>query len=144
RVEAGHAPSAQVGRMDVTGTFADWLGPKRDERVVVVTCGRNVQAGRVHRCLDSLAAQRGAPWGAVVVDDASDNGAHEVLSRAVSALAPRVTYLRRRRRAGLLANTALAVREICTNSDSAIVLLDLDDALGTTDALETIAAAHAS
>ena len=131
--------------MDVTGTFADWLGPHRDEGVVVVICGRNVPPGRIHRCLDSLAAQRGTAWGAVVVDDASDDGAPEVLSRALRALGPaRHVTCGAGAALGFIANTVLAVREVCTNPDSAIVLLDLDDALGASDALATVASVHAS
>ena len=144
RVEAGQAPPRQAGRMEVVGSFDDWLGPKRDEPIVVVIGGRNVPPGRIHRCLDSLAAQRDVVCGAVIIDDASTNGADEVLHRAAAALGPRVTYVRRRRRAGLLANTAMAVRDICSRRDSIIVLVDLDDALGPRDALATVQAAHAA
>ncbi|XXY48849.1 glycosyltransferase [Sorangium sp. So ce269] len=143
RMEAGYAPIRQTGRMELVGSLSDWLGPKRDEPMVIVICGRNVPPGRIHRCLDSLAAQRGVAWGAIVIDDASDSGADEVLRRAATALGARATYLRRRQRAGLMANTTLAVRELCSNPDSVIVLLDLDDALGASDALATVQAAHA-
>ncbi|KYG04946.1 hypothetical protein BE21_43800 [Sorangium cellulosum] len=144
RMEAGYAPLRQTGRMELVGSFSDWLGPKRDEPMVIVICGRNVPPGRIHRCLDSLAAQRDVSWGAILIDDASDSGADEVLRRAATTLGARATYLRRRRRAGLMANTTLAIRELCSNPDSVIVLLDLDDALGASDALATVRAAHAS
>jgi hypothetical protein len=90
-----------------------------------------------------LTAQRDVTWGAVVVDDASDEGAAEVLRRAVATLGTRATFVRQRRRVGLLANTALAVRGVCDDRESIVVLLDLDDALGAADALATVARAHA-
>ena len=77
RVEASCVPAAQVGQPLVCGPLCDWLGPVRREPVVVVVCGRNVPAGRIRRCFDSLLAQVNCEWGAVVFDDASENGASD-------------------------------------------------------------------
>ncbi|MBM4345175.1 MAG: glycosyltransferase [Deltaproteobacteria bacterium] len=142
RVEAGVAPLAQVGQPLVCGPLADWLGPVREEPVVVVVCGRNVAPGRIRRCLDSLTAQAGCDWGAVVIDDASDNGAADLVVSETARLQSRATVVRQRRRLGLLANTHLAIRHLIRHSDAVVVLLDLDDALGSSDALATVARMH--
>ena len=55
----------------------------------------------------------------------------------------RATVIRQRRRQGLLANTHLAIRQLVRSHDVVVVLLDLDDALGTSDTLATVARWHA-
>ncbi len=115
----------------------------RDESMVLVVCGRNVGAGRIRRCLDSLAAQTFQAWGAIVIDDASDDGSDDTLKRECVRFGDRVTFVRRRRRVGLLANTHHAVRNLVARPEAAIVLVDLDDALGSTKALERVAEEHA-
>ena len=93
--ERGHVPAIQLERVELTGSISDWAGPKRYEPFVLVICARNVEPGRFKRCraqplftnpvrirvigrfkrcFESLIAQRGVDWGAVVVDDASANG----------------------------------------------------------------------
>ena len=142
RMEANHAPALQGGRPLVAGTLAEWLGPKRYEAMVVVVCGRNVRPGAVERCFSSLRAQSNQNWGAIVIDDASDEPCRESIQRECVSLGSRVTFLCRNQRAGLLANTALAVRELVHSADATIVLLDLDDALAAPDALAIVAAAY--
>ncbi len=142
RVEAGFVPDGQRGQPLLTGPGTDWLGPVRREDLVVVVCGRNVPPGRVRRCFDSLAAQQGAAWAAIVVDDASDDGCAETVTAACTRFGDRVTYVRQRERQGLLANTALAISRLCANPDAVIALLDLDDALGTANALAEVALRH--
>lgn len=142
RVEANHAPALQAGRPAIHGALRAWMGPKRREELVIVGCGRNVGPGRLRRCFESLATQRYRDWGAVLVDDASDDGSDELLQRYVSSAADRMTLVRRRERAGLLANTHLAVHDLIEDPESVVVLLDLDDALGRTDALEEVLRLH--
>ena len=69
-VERGHMPEVQLDNVELRGTREDWTGPKRHEPFVFIICGRNVRPGRFRRCVESLLAQEGADWGAVVVDDA--------------------------------------------------------------------------
>jgi peptidoglycan/xylan/chitin deacetylase (PgdA/CDA1 family) len=129
RAEANHAPEIQTEHADLRGSLASWCGPARDEAMVVVVMGRNVSPGRVRRCVESLQAQTRNEWGAIFVDDASDNGMRDLLADASRELAERVTIVTRRRRAGLLSNLVLAVRHFITRPDAIVVLLDLDDAL---------------
>jgi glycosyltransferase involved in cell wall biosynthesis/peptidoglycan/xylan/chitin deacetylase (PgdA/CDA1 family) len=143
RVEACQAPNLQNGRPLVAGTLTEWLEPKRHESMVVIICGRNVRPGRVERCFTSLRIQSDQNWGAIVMDDASDEPWREAIRRACLPLGDRVTLIRRNKRVGLLANTTLAVRELVQSTDSIIVLLDLDDALADPQALSIVAATHA-
>jgi glycosyltransferase involved in cell wall biosynthesis/SAM-dependent methyltransferase/peptidoglycan/xylan/chitin deacetylase (PgdA/CDA1 family) len=144
RVESGYPPAFQRNQPLIQGTLQDWLEPKRKERLVVVICGRNVRTGAIDRCIASLLEQTYTEWGVILIDDASDDGSEEVLARARTQLGDRATFIRRRRRMGLLANTALAIRDLVSHPDTVIALLDLDDALADQDALRTIANHHRS
>ena len=139
RIEHGAVPRIQTGKVDWTGGLADWMGPSRKEPFVFVVSGRNVPAGRFRRCLESMARQKGARWGAVIFDDASDPMFAEHFEIACEPLGERCTVIRNRRRHGLLANMVTAIGTICTNSESIIVTLDADDALIGDRVLERLA-----
>ena len=139
----GARPAQQVGSVELVGGPLGWVPRVRSEPLVFVITGRNVPPGRMRRCLDSLVAQRGADWGAVIVDDGSDELSCRYLQFWAEAWRDRVTLIQPRERRGQLANTALAVRHICTDPDTVIVTLDLDDALigaDVADALERVGA----
>ena len=129
RIEHGVVPSVQKGKVEWTGSIADWMEPLRREPFVFVVSGRNVPAGRLRRCIDSMARQQGPRWGAVVFDDASDPMFAEHFEIAWGALGERCTIVRNRRRRGLLANMVTAIRMMCADPASVIVTLDADDAL---------------
>ena len=129
RIEHGVVASVQKGQVDWSGGLADWMGPARREPFVFVVSGRNVPPGRLRRCVESIARQKGPKWGAVFFDDASDPRIAEHFEIACALLGPRCTVVRNRDRRGLLANTVTAVRMICTDPESVIVTLDADDAL---------------
>lgn len=139
RVEAGHVPPVQRGSVDLAGGLDEWLGPAREEEIVVIACGRNVPTGRVARFREALAAQTGCSFGLVVVEDGGSRTSAEVvrsqLGRWLNA-----TILTLRERRGALANIVWALRHICRNPRSAIVLVDLDDALLGLGALARVAA----
>jgi broad specificity phosphatase PhoE/glycosyltransferase involved in cell wall biosynthesis len=141
-VEKGARPAQQVGSVDLVGGPLAWVPRVRREPLVFVITGRNVPPGRMRRCLDSLVAQRGTHWGAVIVDDGSDELSCCYLQLWAEAWRDRVTLIQPRERRGQLANTALAVRHICTDPDTVIVTLDLDDALIGADVAERVLAAH--
>ena len=142
RIEHGVRPPVQNGEVEWTGTIADWMLPRRDEPFVFVVSGRNVPAGRLRRCIASLARQKGKPWGAVVFDDASAPMFAEHFETAWRGLAQRCTIVRNRRRRGLLANMVTAIRAICAKPDTVIVTLDADDALIGDDVLLRLAAEY--
>ena len=139
RIEHGVLPRIQWGKVNWTGDLADWMGPARHEPFVFVVSGRNVPPGRFRRCIESMARQTGAQWGAVLFDDASDTRIAEHFEIACASLGARCTVVRNRRRCGLLANVVTAVRTICTDPESIIVTLDADDALIGDRVLERLA-----
>jgi broad specificity phosphatase PhoE/glycosyltransferase involved in cell wall biosynthesis len=141
-VEKGQLPEEQVGHVDLVGGPLLWVPDERSEPLVFVITGRNVPPGRALRCLTSLAAQSRTDWGAVIVDDGSSEWSREHLRLSVAPLKDRVTLLQPRERRGQLANTALAIRHVCTDPDSVIVTLDLDDALLGPGVADRILAEH--
>ena len=141
-VERGHVPPAQLGNMDLTGSASDWAGPKRNEPFVFVICGRNVDPGRFKRCFNSLAAQRGDDWGAVIVDDASTNGFRDYARILTAGYTDRITLVRNAKRRGALYNTWNAVTRICANPETVVITLDADDALIGPDVLNRVRAEY--
>lgn len=143
RIEHGFLPMVQTGHINWIGELGEWLGPPRREPFVFVVCGRNVAAGRLRRCLDSMRQQRGPRWGAVVIDDASDPALGDHFEIECASLGCRCTVIRNRVRRGLLANMKMAIGTICTEPESVIVTLDADDALIGDRVLERLAAEYA-
>ena len=142
RIEHGVVPSVQEGQVEWTGGLADWMGPERREPFVFVVSGRNVAPGRLRRCIESMARQKGPRWGGVLFDDASEPKIAEHFEIACTSLGARCTVVRNRRRRGLLANMVTAVRMICTDPETVIVTLDADDALIGDRVLERLAAEY--
>ena len=137
-VERGHVMEKQLGRVDLVGSAEDWAGPHRSEPYVFVVCGRNTAHGRFKRCVQSMVAQRGAKWGAVVIDDASANGLADYAEMLLADYADRVTLIRNERRRGTLRNTWNAVTQVCIDPETVIITLDADDALAGSHVLERI------
>ena len=141
--ERGHVPDIQTDRVDLAGAPEDWRGPKRGEPFVFVICGRNVAASKLKNCIESLLAQERGDWGAVIIDDASENGMGEYAELLTASVAGRVTLIRNRRRRGSLFNTRRAITEFCANPESVIITLDADDALIGRRALDRVASEYA-
>ena len=129
RIEHGMIPFVQHGEVDWVGTITDWMGPSRREPFIFVVSGRNVPAGRLRRCIESMVRQKGAQWGAVIFDDASEPMFAEQFEIVCGLLGERCTVIRNRNRRGLLANMVTAIRRMCIDPESVIVTLDADDAL---------------
>jgi uncharacterized protein (TIGR00725 family) len=145
-VERGSSiPSRQFDSVDIIGDgrLDMWL-PVRSEKVIFVICGRNVPLSRMERCISSLVWQENAiDWGAVVIDDASD----DFMSSGPFMLAellhhhewtPKFSFLCPRMRRGMLANIDLVIRKMVSNPDAIIVTVDLDDCLLGNQVLVTI------
>ncbi len=128
-VAQGCVPEIQFGRWDLCGTEEHWRFPTRSEPVVILLKGRNTPPERLLRCLRSLAMQGEQSFGMIVIDDASDSLNPQVLAELLAPWRARCTLLRRATRQGRLPNILTAIREICTNPDTLVVVLDLDDAL---------------
>ena len=142
RIEHGTCPASQMGNVEWDGSVNEWLTPSRDEPVIFLIGGRNVQPSRMRRCFASLLAQRCTDWGAIVLDDASDSWLADELKWLCDSMGDRITLLRRNTRQGLLANMDLALRRLCDNPESVIVTLDLDDALIGNDVLDRVIAEY--
>ena len=142
-VERRHIPAAQLGQVELTGSMDEWAGPKRREPFVFVICGRNVSPGRFKRCFESLAAQRGEDWGAVIVDDASTNGFGDYAAMLTADCRHRITLIRNETRRGGLYNTWNAsIPDICDDPETVIITLDADDALIEDSVLERLRAEY--
>ena len=141
-VERGYIPEVQLGKVELTGSAKDWAGPQRNEPFVFVICGHNVAHGRFKRCVQSMIAQQGVEWGAVVVDDASTNGFGDYARMLLADYADRVTLIRNERRRGTLYNTWNAVTRVCVDPETVILTLDADDALTGSRVLERVQAEY--
>ncbi len=139
-------------RVDVCRTFAE-----RDEKgvthvkhlflepacrvmnsAVAVVVGRNCQRF-VRECLESILSQTWADLGIVFMDDASTDNTPEVAERV---LGDRGKVLRVLNRSWAMCNIARAVSEQCGNPDSVIFLIDADDKLLVTTAIEQMMQQH--
>lgn len=128
-IERFPVPDVQIGRVDLIDDPLQWIPRQRAEPFVFIVTGRNVPLGRAMRCLESMACQKGIEWGAVIIDDDSSSQFADPLKMATEPWKERITLIQPRERRGQLANMTLAIRHICSNPQSVIVTLDLDDAL---------------
>lgn len=115
--------------MNLSGDSDDWNIPKRDESFIFIICGRNVPPSKFLRCWRSVLAQTRNDWGAVIVDDASDNSTPELIEFLIRGYKDKVTYIRNHERKGILANINRAIADFCINPYSVILILDADDML---------------
>jgi len=141
-IENGALFEAQLGKVDLVGSALQWLPAPRREKLVFIVTGRNVPYGKMLRCYQSMIRQRGGIWGAIVIDDGSDELSREACRR-VFGQAPNITLLQPRRRRGQLANTITAIRDLCSDPEAVIVTLDMDDALIGIGVLEELASVYA-
>ncbi len=137
-IEIGGLFEGQAGKVDLVGSALQWLPPPRPESFVFVVTGRNVSYGKMVRCYQSMLRQKGVSWGAVVIDDGSDELSREACRR-VFGQAPNITLMQPRRRRGQLANTITAIRDLCSDPEAIIVTLDMDDCLVGSDVLQALA-----
>jgi glycosyltransferase involved in cell wall biosynthesis/SAM-dependent methyltransferase len=144
RCEAGQLPIDQVGQVDLCTPTAAWLGPQRTEDVVVILQGKDVAPGRMMRAIESLQRQKFMDWGAILMDDGSCPLSAEFLRLVETGLGKRWTVVRTPIRRGGMANLVWAVRHICSNPDSIIVLLDSDDSFIGNSVLDVVLSAHHS
>lgn len=134
RAEQSQVPPVQFESVDLLGGPEDWNLPRRREQFIFVVCGRNISNERFMRLWNSLDGQRCRDWGAVIVDDASDNGLPGII-RTTAGYRNRVTFIRNRDRRMILGNIFHAIRDFCDVPESVIITLDMDDALTSRDAL---------
>jgi len=138
RIEQGIIPAIQYGNVNLQEGIGTWMKPARAERFVFLIFGKDVLPGRFQRCFDSLLSQNETDWGAIIIDDGSDPRIQEYIYKATSGHHNKISLLLNRTPRGKMENTTLAIRNICTNPESAILTLDMDDVLLGRSALCTI------
>jgi SAM-dependent methyltransferase/glycosyltransferase involved in cell wall biosynthesis len=128
-IENGSLPLAQIDQPELVGETSEWVG-RRNEEVVVLLRGKNVKLSKVRRCLESLETQNYKDWGAIIVDAGSSNGTKDYLTYLVKMrLKDKLTIISNWESITPIENIDFAIRKVCSNPESIIVHLDLDDAL---------------
>ncbi|MCQ1537134.1 glycosyltransferase [Methanosarcina sp. KYL-1] len=135
RAESGHIPEIQFENVDLQGKFDDWNIPKRNEPFIFIMCARNLAPSKFLRCWQSVLGQTMENWGAIIIDDGSDNCLPEFISFLTNGYKHKVTYIRNNKRKGVLSNINKAIRDFCINPYSIIIILDADDMLLSNDVL---------
>ena len=134
-VEEGRLYEGQIGHVDLVGKVEDWL-PRRSESCVLLVRGKGTPISRVRRCFRSLVRQSNQDWGLVVIDAASTNGADEYVAEIIQReFKDRMTFYRNLMPQPPIENIDFAIRKLCRNSRSIIVMVDEDDALISADAI---------
>lgn len=129
RVEQMQIPDVQFGGFDCDGSFYDWCRPKRNEKMVVVSCFRNVSIPRFLRFWCSLMSQTFQDFGIILYDDCSDNGLPFFVEKLIKPYKDRVTFVCSKSYLPKIQCEYQAIHNFCDNKDSIIVMLDGDDAL---------------
>jgi hypothetical protein len=138
RTEQLKIPAIQYGGFDCDGSLYDWCIPKRSEKMVVVSCFRNVSVERFLRFWCSLMSQKFQDFGVILYDDCSDNGIQLFIEKLMLPYSHKVTFVKGRNRNERMANEYLCIRDFCDNPQSVIVMVDGDDAIVGNEALLSI------
>lgn len=138
RIEKLEIPEKQINEFDLAGSYYDWTLSKRNEKLVVVSCFRNVSLPRFLRFWYSLTSQTYQDWGLVLIDDASQNGISHFIEELVKPYQSQVTFIRNRFQVGVAQNTYKAIHYFLGNSNSVVCIVDADDALIGKNALKNL------
>ncbi len=110
----------------------------RSENAIFIIRGHNVSKERFLRCWNSVISQTCADWGAVIVNDHSDQTLDDTIREFTEPYRNKVTYIRNVESKPILQNIIEAIRGHCSNPDSIIILLDMDDSLLSKDFLSCV------
>ncbi len=138
RVEQLQIPNVQYGGFDCEGSFYEWCSPKRNEKMVVISCFRNVSIPRFLRFWCSLMSQSFQDFGVVLFDDCSDNGLPMLIRTLIREVEDRVTFVSCKTNFTKMQCIYQAIHYFCNNDDSVIAIVDGDDALIGKDALRDL------
>lgn len=128
-VAQGELPRCQLKEWNLKGEEGAWSYPRRGEDIVFLLKGRNTSDEKLKRCIASLKMQDDQSFGLAVIDDASDVTDTTLLQHYLKPFRARVTLIRRQKQVGRIPNFITGIRDICTDPETLIVILDLDDAL---------------
>ncbi|PUE64854.1 glycosyltransferase family 2 protein [Arcobacter lacus] len=121
-------PNFQFQNWDLMGLPELWNYQHRNEEIIFLIKGRNTSKEKINRCFASLKMQTNQDFGIIVIDDASNDLGIKIPS-ILDNLNYRTTLVRNYENKGRIPNFIKAISDICTNKESLIVILDLDDAL---------------
>lgn len=138
RTEQLQIPEKQAKAFDLTGSYFDWAIPKRNEKMVIVSCLRSIPLPQFLRYWLSLISQTFEDWGLILIDDASDNGISYFIKEMIKPFAHKVTFIENRFRMGVAHNTYKAIHYFMQNHKSVVCIIDADDALLGKRVLENI------
>ena len=142
RIEQGFLPDEQYGEWDCEGSLYDWCGPKRSEKMVVVSCFRNVPYAQFIRMWVSLTSQINCDFGIILYDDNSTNGLPFLIEELVKQCPEKVTFIKGRVTQGRALSEYIAIRNFIQCPDSVVVMVDGDDALVGNTVLKSIRNRH--
>lgn len=138
RVEQLQIPESQINEFDLAGSYYDWAISKRNEKLVVISCFRNIPLSRFLRYWYSLISQTNQDWGLVLIDDASDNGISHFIKELIKPFQNRITFIKNRFRVGVAQNTYKAIHYFLENQESVVCIVDADDAIIGKNALKNV------
>lgn len=138
RIEQLQIPEQQINEFDLAGSYYDWTISKRNEKLVVVSCFRNIPLSCFLRFWYSLTSQTNQDWGLILIDDASENGIAFFIKELIKPYQNRITFIQNRFRVGIAQNTYKAIHYFMENQESVICVLDADDAIIGKNALKNI------
>lgn len=128
-VAQGNIPQWQMKKWDLKGEKKDWAYPYRNEDIVFLIKGRNTPIDKIKRCISSIKMQNDQDFGLIIIDDASDITDTTLLQHYIRPFETRATLIRRSESRGRIPNFITGITDICINSETLVVVLDLDDAL---------------
>jgi len=129
RVEQLQIPEKQINEFDLAGSYYDWTLSKRNEKLVLISCFRNISLSRFLRFWYSITSQTNQDWGLILIDDASENGISHFIKELIKPFQNRITFIQNRYRVGIAQNTYKAIHYFMENQESVVIILDADDAL---------------
>jgi hypothetical protein len=129
RIESGSFPAVQSLKWDLVEEPSEWAPIARAERIVFLVMGGDIPLHKVQRCVRSLLGQSDQEFGVVFVDDGSDPIHASNLSAVARALGSQVSFISHDSRQGRLRNKWDYIRHVIQRDDTLIVVLDMDDAL---------------
>ena len=128
RVEQLQIPEKQINEFDLAGSYYDWTLSKRNEKLVVVSCFRNIPLSQFLRFWYSFVSQTNQEWGLILIDDASKNGISQFINELIKPYQNRITFIQNRFQVGVAQNTYKAIHYFMENQDSIVCVIDTLDA----------------
>lgn len=137
--EKSQPSTRQMSHVDLQATDIQDLLEERNDDMIVIIKGRDVPIPKVRRCFRSLLEQDFQEFGVIYIDAASGNGSDEYVQYIGKNLfSGKITFFRNITPLTSIENIFIAIRKICKNPQSIIVMLDADDALIGKDALSKV------